>query len=35
MNIFVGSLSFKTTEEELQKKFEAFGEVASEIGPVV
>src|SRR5208283_3973315 len=30
MNIFVGSLSFKTTEEELQKEFEAFGEV----GPV-
>jgi RNA recognition motif-containing protein len=29
MNIFVGSLSFKTTEEELQKEFEAFGEVAS------
>ena len=28
MNIFVGSLSFKTTEEELQKEFEAFGEVA-------
>ncbi len=29
MNIFVGSLSFKTTEEELQKEFEAFGEVQS------
>ncbi len=29
MNIFVGSLSFKTTEEELQKEFVAFGEVAS------
>jgi RNA recognition motif-containing protein len=29
MNIFVGSLSFKTTQEELQKEFEAFGEVAS------
>jgi RNA recognition motif-containing protein len=29
MNIFVGSLSFKTTEEELQKEFEAFGEVGS------
>ena len=29
MNIFVGSLSFKTTEEELQKEFEAFGEVDS------
>jgi RNA recognition motif-containing protein len=29
MNIFVGSLSFKTTEEELQKEFEKFGEVSS------
>lgn len=29
MNIFVGSLSFKTTEEQLQKEFEAFGEVGS------
>ncbi len=29
MDIFVGSLSFKTTEEELQKEFEAFGEVES------
>ena len=29
MNIFVGSLSFKTTEEELQNEFEAFGEVDS------
>ncbi len=29
MNIFVGSLSFKTTEEEIQKEFEAFGEVNS------
>jgi len=29
MNIFVGSLSFKTTEEELQKEFERFGEVDS------
>jgi len=29
MNIFVGSLSFKTTEEELQKEFEVFGEVGS------
>jgi RNA recognition motif-containing protein len=29
MNIFVGSLSFKATEEELQKEFEAFGEVGS------
>src|SRR5208282_4609705 len=29
MNIFVGSLSFKTTEGELRKEFEAFGEVGS------
>jgi RNA recognition motif-containing protein len=29
MNIFVGSLSFKTTEEELRSEFEAFGEVES------
>jgi|WetSurMetagenome_2_1015567.scaffolds.fasta_scaffold04852_2 RNA recognition motif-containing protein len=29
MNIFVGSLSFKTTEEELKKEFDAFGEVDS------
>lgn len=29
MNIFVGSLSFKMTEEELQKEFETFGEVDS------
>jgi RNA recognition motif-containing protein len=29
MNIFVGSLSFKTTEEELLKEFGAFGEVDS------
>ncbi len=29
MNIFVGNLSFKTTEGELQKEFEAFGEVDS------
>ena len=29
-NIFVGSLSFKTTEEELRKEFEAFGEVSSD-----
>ena len=29
MNIFVGSLSFKTTEEELQNEFESFGEVDS------
>lgn len=29
MNIFVGNLSFKTTEQELQSEFEAFGEVGS------
>jgi RNA recognition motif-containing protein len=29
MNIFVGNLSFKSTEQELQTEFEAFGEVAS------
>jgi cold-inducible RNA-binding protein len=29
MNIFVGNLSFKTTEQELQREFEVFGEVAS------
>ena len=29
MNIFVGNLSFKTSEEELQKEFTAFGEVRS------
>lgn len=29
MNIFVGNLSFKTTEQELQREFEAFGEVES------
>lgn len=29
MNIYVGNLSFKTTEEELQKEFESFGEVGS------
>ncbi|MEM5790424.1 MAG: hypothetical protein AAGU11_24140 [Syntrophobacteraceae bacterium] len=29
MNIFVGSLSFKTTEKQLQTEFEAFGEVES------
>jgi RNA recognition motif-containing protein len=29
MNIFVGNLSFKSTEQELQREFEAFGEVAS------
>jgi cold-inducible RNA-binding protein len=29
MNIFVGNLSFKTSEEDLQKAFAAFGEVRS------
>jgi len=29
MNIFVGNLSFKTSEEELQREFAAFGEVGS------
>ena len=29
MNIYVGNLSFQTTEETLRPKFEAFGEVAS------
>jgi RNA recognition motif-containing protein len=29
MNIFVGSLSSRTTEEELQKEFEVFGSVDS------
>jgi cold-inducible RNA-binding protein len=29
MNIFVGNLSFQNTEQELQREFEAFGEVAS------
>jgi RNA recognition motif-containing protein len=29
MNIFVGNLSFKTTDHELQREFEAFGEVGS------
>jgi RNA recognition motif-containing protein len=29
MNIFVGNLSFKTTEEELKREFEVFGEVRS------
>mgnify|MGYP000856634524 FL=1 len=29
MNIFVGNLSFRTTEQELQKEFETFGEVDS------
>lgn len=29
MNIFVGNLSLRTTEQELQKEFENFGEVDS------
>jgi cold-inducible RNA-binding protein len=29
MNIFVGSLSFKTTEDQLHREFEAYGEVES------
>jgi hypothetical protein len=29
MNIYVGNLSFKTTEEDLRQAFEAFGEVSS------
>ncbi|MFW6159643.1 MAG: RNA recognition motif domain-containing protein [Acidobacteriota bacterium] len=29
MNIYVGNLSFETTEDELKEAFEAFGEVAS------
>jgi RNA recognition motif-containing protein len=29
INIFVGSLSFETSEEELRKEFEKFGEVSS------
>ena len=29
MNIYVGSLAFEVTEEELRKEFEAFGEVSS------
>ena len=29
MNIYVGNLSFKTTEEELRTAFEAFGDVSS------
>ncbi len=29
MNIYVGNLSFKTTEDELRKEFEGFGEVGS------
>lgn len=29
MNIYVGNLSYTVTEEDLQKAFEAFGQVAS------
>ncbi len=29
MNIYVGNLSYKVTEEELKQAFEAFGEVES------
>lgn len=29
MNIYIGNLSFETTEDELRKAFAAFGEVAS------
>ena len=29
MNIYVGNLSFKVTEEDLKKEFEAFGPVTS------
>lgn len=29
MDIFVGNLSFQTTEQELEKEFKAFGEVSS------
>ena len=29
MNIYVGSLAFEVTEDELRKEFEAFGEVSS------
>ena len=29
MNIYVGNLSFKTTEAELRQAFEAFGKVTS------
>jgi RNA recognition motif-containing protein len=29
MNIYVGNMSFKTTEEELQQLFEKFGQVSS------
>lgn len=29
MNIYIGNLSFKTTEDELRQAFEGFGEVSS------
>jgi len=29
MKIYVGNLSFKTTEDELQKEFEKYGEIGS------
>ncbi|HUV29688.1 MAG TPA: RNA-binding protein [Acidobacteriota bacterium] len=29
MNIYVGNLSFDTTEEQLRQAFEAFGEISS------
>lgn len=29
MNIFVAKLNYRTTSEELQRQFEAFGEVSS------
>ena len=29
MNIYVGNLSFKVTEDDLRKEFEAYGQVAS------
>jgi len=29
MNIYIGNLSFDVTEEDLQKAFEAFGQVVS------
>ena len=29
MNIYIGNLSFETTEEELRQAFEGFGEVSS------
>ena len=29
MNIYIGSLAFEVTEDELRQEFEAFGEVSS------